>query len=322
MLPKEIVGHSASLAQLTEDIESGNVVHAYLFTGPKHLGKFTVAQWFARRLLTVGSADDEARTRVWDQMDRLIHPDYFQLDQLWMEDVCEDMAVIGCTTNIPQKHRQESKAKLNEISIDDVRALHERLHEIGSGQFRCCIIRSAERMRDSAGNAFLKMLEEPPKGMVFLLTSEFPTLLLPTLLSRTRQLRFTRLSQEELRPLVASMPPDDAQFLLRLAQGAPGVVQRLKTDPEALRKERMKYTQASDFWRTTSTVERLQMLKPLHDRSDESDTFLLHLSLALREQGEGSSERHSTALHQLIRGLKTNAQRKLLAQQFALAVTG
>ena len=143
-----------------------------------------------------------AKERMYDQIDRLIHPDYFQLDQLWIEDVCEDPAVIGCTTNIPQKHRQEVKAKTNEIGIEDIRALHERLYEIGTGQYRCCVIRSAERMREAAGNALLKILEEPPKGVVFILTSEFPSLLLPTLHSRMRQLRFTRLSQDALKPLV------------------------------------------------------------------------------------------------------------------------
>lgn len=319
MIPKEIIGHATELAQLSEDINSGNVVHAYLFTGPKHLGKFTVAQWFARRLLTVGSADDEARTRVWDQMDRLIHPDYFQLDQLWIEDVCEDPAVIGCSTNISQEHRQEVKAKMNEIGIDDIRALHERLYEIGTGQYRCCVIRSAERMREAAGNALLKILEEPPGGIVFILTSEFPSLLLPTLRSRMRQLRFTRLSQDVLKPLVKDMPPDDAQFLLHLAQGAPGVIQRLRADPDALRKERTVFAQASAFWRSQSLVARLQLLKPLHERSEEAETFLLHLALALHAE-EGSKQAHSTALHRLIRGLKTNAQRKLLVQQFAMAV--
>src|SRR3989338_1286691 len=98
MVPKEIVGHATELAQLSEDIDSGNVVHAYLFSGPRHLGKFTVAQWFSRKLLTTG-VEDLAQERIVDQIDRLIHPDYFQLDQLWIEDVCEDPAVIGRTSN-------------------------------------------------------------------------------------------------------------------------------------------------------------------------------------------------------------------------------
>ncbi len=319
MIPKEIIGHVTDLAQLSEDINAGNVVHAYLFSGPRHLGKFTVAQWFSRKLLTAGVGDEMAKERMYDQIDRLIHPDYFQLDQLWIEDVCEDPAVIGCTTNIPQKHRQEVKAKTNEIGIEDIRALHERLYEIGTGQYRCCVIRSAERMREAAGNALLKILEEPPKGVVFILTSEFPSLLLPTLHSRMRQLRFTRLSQDALKPLVKGMPPDDAQFLLHLAQGTPGIVVRLRADPDALRKERTVFTQASEFWHSQSLIARLQLLKPLHERSEEAEAFLLHLALALQAE-EGNKQIHSTALHRLIRGLKTNAQRKLLAQQFAMTV--
>ena len=52
---------------------------------------------------------------------------------------------------------------------------------------------------------------------------------------------------------------------------------------------------------------------------EEAEAFLLHLALALQAE-EGNKQIHSTALHRLIRGLKTNAQRKLLAQQFAMTV--
>ncbi|OGJ56761.1 hypothetical protein A3D88_00370 [Candidatus Peribacteria bacterium RIFCSPHIGHO2_02_FULL_52_16] len=317
--PIDIVGHRKEMQALEEDLANGNVVHAYLFSGPKHVGKFTVAQWFARQLLTMDVTEEKEKERILDQIDRLLHPDYFQLDQLWMEDTMEDMAVIACSTNISQQHRKESKAKTNEISIEDIRALQDRLHDIGTGKYRCCLIRSAERMREPAANAFLKILEEPPQGTIFMLTSEFPSALLPTLLSRTRQLRFNRLSHDELKPLLKNMQEEDIRFLLNLAQGAPGIVQRLRSDPDQLRAERGVYSNASAFWNATTSLERFQLLKPIAERGEASDAFLLHLALSLREQ-PGDLQQRSQAFHKLVRGLKTNAQRKLLAQEFALAV--
>ena len=115
------------------------------------------------------------------------------------------------------------------------------------------------------------------------------------------------------------MQEEDVRFLLNLAQGAPGIVQQLRTDPDRLRAERGVYSNASAFWNATTSLERFQLLKPLTERGETSDDFLLHLALALREQG-GDLQQRSQAFHKLVRGLKTNAQRKLLAQEFTLAV--
>lgn len=314
-----IVGHGDQLAALKNDRVSDNVSHAYLFAGPKHLGKFTVARWFAQELLAEGRTEDDAG-RLHDQVERLIHPDYLQISELWIEGQNEDLDRIARSTNIPQKHRKDAGAKRDEISIEDVRAIQERLMGVGTGKYRCCLIRSVERMTLPAASAFLKILEEPPQGVVFLLTSEFPSSLLPTLVSRTRFVRFFRLSNEELSPLVKGLASDDATFLLRLAEGAPGLVARLRADPEKLRTERLTAGKATEFWRTTKTTERLQFLKVLHDRGSEAEVFLKHLALALREEPPEKIARLAPHLQTLARDLETNAQRRILTQRFALSV--
>ncbi|MBI3331544.1 hypothetical protein HYZ99_01130 [Candidatus Peregrinibacteria bacterium] len=317
-----IVGHKLQIENLLEDLSGSNVSHAYLFAGPRHVGKFTVAKWFAKTLLTSGAKNPEAAQAISDQVDRLIHPDLFVLDQLWIEEQCEDFDVIGKSSNIPQQHRSKAKAKTDTISIEDVRVLHERLFEIGTGTWRCCLIRSIERMQTEAANALLKMLEEPPQGVVFILTTESPSAVLPTILSRTRMLRFYHLSRVELLPLVEGLEPEESHFLLRRAQGAPGIVRRLRDDPDFLREEKLTAGQAAEFWRSASLMERLQLLKPLAERGEAADAFVLHLALALREEDSAERLRLSRSLHDLIRGLKTNAQRKLLAQRFALEIEG
>ena len=320
MLPFPILGHTVQTASLLDDISSGNVSHAYLFAGAPHIGKFTVAKWFAKTLLQAGK-NPEAAQSVSDQVDRLIHPDLFVLDQLWIEGKCEDFDVIARSSNIPQQHRSKKPtAKTDTIGVEDVRVLQDRLFEIGTGAWLCCLIRSIERMHTEAANALLKMLEEPPQGVVFLLTTESPSAVLPTILSRARVLRFFPLSRPEMQPLIESAPEDEAQFLLRRAQGAPGIIRKLRDNPDAMREEKLLFSKAAEFWRSSSLMERLHIMKPLAERGEESDALLLHLALALRAESPENLTACSASLHDLIAGLKTNAQRKLLAQKFVLSL--
>lgn len=284
------------------------------------MGKFTIAKWFAKELLLVGVGNEDDRERVEREVDRLIHPDFLALDQLWMADMCEDFDVIAKSSNVPQQHRKRDNAKTNTISIDDIRAIQSRLSEVGSGAHRVCMIRSVERMQDEAVNALLKLLEEPPQGVVFILTSESLSQLLPTLVSRMRILRFSQMSAAELRMFLNDASDDDAQFILRLAQGAPGTVKKLSNDPDLLRAERILYGSAQNFWRQPTLLQRLQILAPLTERGEEAEHLLLHLGLSLRERFPNYQKVDIEAFNQLVRGLRTNAQRQLLVQRFALSV--
>lgn len=317
ILLTDILGHEDQTASLLRDLEAGNVAHAYLFVGQKHLGKFTTVKWFARRLLTDG-LDDEERKRAEHAIDRLIHPDLLAIDQLWIEDLCEDADVIAASSNISQVERIEREAKTDTIGIDDIRALQERLRETGMGRYRCCLIRSAQRLQEKAVNALLKILEEPPEGVVFLLTASSTSQLLPTLVSRSRVLHFTALASRVMQPLVVDVAQDDAQFLLRVAQGAPGMVIRLKADPDLLRLERQRAAWALSFWHAATPAERLKLFEPLAERDEESSRSLLHLALALREEGGRMDPRRADALAELVRDLQTNVSRQLVLQKFVL----
>lgn len=313
--PYDFIGHAAIIEELERDLAAGNVSHAYLFAGPRHLGKMTLARWFAAELLSAGTSPD-ALERVQHDCDRLMHPDLFVVDQLWVADQCEDWTVIAQTSNAPQQEREKKKVKTDTIGIDDIRALQERLQETASGRYRCCVVRSAERLQTEAANALLKILEEPPASLVFIFTTQALAALLPTVVSRMRVLRFQPLSHRELLPLLTEAEEEDSTFILHLAQGAPGIVRKLIDDPEALRAHRLMHAKAVSFWRTRSLGERLQILDPLLQRGTEADQMLLHLALALREQ----SHQHTSvqALNELAAGLRTNAHRGLIVQRFGM----
>lgn len=320
-LPDQIIGHEKEIGQLLNDIAKKNVAHAYLFAGPKHLGKFTIARWFALRLLADHLPAAEY-TSVKDQTERLIHPDLLVLDELWIEDVNDDWVVIGKSSNAPQQHRSKAPAaKTDVISIEDIRALSDRMHATGDTPYFCCLIRSAERMQAAAANAFLKLLEEPPPRVVFVLTTESVAQVLPTVLSRTRVMHFKPLKPAELSSL-ADAESDDGSFALHLAGGAPGKLIRLLNDPDTLRANKQLHAQAKQFWQGTSGMtDRLRWLLSLLEEKKGLDEAVLHLGMTLREHPDPASKvRWTRAYFDLLDGLETNAHRALLLERFAMAV--
>lgn len=314
-----IIGHARQLAELETDLETGNVAHGYLFVGPAHIGKSLVARWFASQLLARHLPPSE-RSVAQSHIDRLLHPDFLSLDQLWIEDQCEDLDLIAKSSNLSQAHRRKAPVMRSDvISIDDVRLVQEKLYETGDGARRVCFIRGIDRLQEAAGNAFLKILEEPPEGRVLLLTSTSETNVLPTIASRARIVKFDRVQNEALLPFLTTASDEEKAFILHVAQGAPGMVKRLATNPDLLREERLMHSQAVTFWGPRSLSERLDALSPLTEKGENGARFLLHLALALRE-APGYSVQRAHALRRLTARLQTNAYKPLIVQEFALAL--
>jgi DNA polymerase-3 subunit delta' len=318
MSSSELIGHKKQVMQLTQDLESGNLSHAYLFAGSKHVGKTTLAHWFAREILLRDVPADQ-QSDLLHKMDELIHQDFLVLDQLWMEERMEDWDFISQSSNVPQQHRAKAKVKSDIIGIDDVREIQQRLNETGDLPHRVCIIRGVERMNESAANGFLKILEEPPKGRVFIFTTESLSSLLPTIISRTRVLRLERVGDREIQAMLQDMDQEDANFIIHASQGAPGMAVRLKEDTDALLAEKTLHAQAMGFWNSPKLLDRLKQLEPLEDKGPEADRYLFHLALALRQIPDYPRTQEQ-ALSDLIQGLKTNAHRGLQLQNFALTV--
>ncbi len=317
-----IIGHASELARLERDRTAGNVSHAYLFAGPKGVGKFTMAKHFGLQLLA-DAAPAEKRDDIVRRATHLIHPDFLVLDKLWIEEKMEDWDELAKYSNVPQVHRSKSPKvmRTDMISIDDVRAIQDRLQETGEGAVRACLIRSVERMRDEAANALLKMLEEPPPGRVFLFTTQALSRLLPTILSRVRLITFHPVAPKLIDAALQELKIDeeDRRFLVHASQGSPGKALALARDPELLRAEKTLFASALAFWESPSPSDRLAALTPLHERGEEAERLLFHLALALRQHSPRDPARLSAYLR-LIANLSTNAHRQLIVQRFALSL--
>lgn len=116
------------------------------------------------------------------------------------------------------------------LSIDTIRELYKSTRSKQSGR-QVVIIERADRMSLEAENAFLKLLEEPREGLIFILTALHTETLLPTILSRIQQVSLPPVADEAIRRLVMSKQPgiaqNDLSQLVFLAQGRPGSALKL-----------------------------------------------------------------------------------------------
>ena len=149
-------------------------LHGLLFKGSKGIGKFDLAMNFAQSLLCQhpdesGFACGQCASCHWFEQES--HPDFRLLQP-------EVLSLDGEET-------ESGKKPSKQISVDQVRGLTDFVGmSAHQGGRRVVVIHPAEAMNINAANALLKNLEEPPKGMLFILVSHKPQQLLPTILSR------------------------------------------------------------------------------------------------------------------------------------------
>jgi DNA polymerase III subunit delta' len=210
-----LLGHELAERTLLSAEQAGRLHHAWLLTGPRGIGKATLAWRFARHLLAgeqglfaerSTSLDVAGDTPGRALVDARSHPDLFHLRR----------------TPHPETGRMRS-----EISVDDVRDLGEFMHMTPAmGKWRVAIIDSADEMNRNSANAVLKILEEPPSNAVLLIVAHAPGRLLPTVRSRCRKLALHPLVDEAVGRLLESYAPgvsaEERAGLAQLAEGSIG----------------------------------------------------------------------------------------------------
>ena len=204
------IGHDQAEQTLLQDMSSGRMAHGWLFTGPKGIGKATLAYRFAKAVLAYG---DNARSLDLPINDPTVtqvlansHPNLLTLYRPWDE---------------------KTKKFKTVIPVDEIRRTTAFFgSKAGKNQWRVCIVDCADEMNISSANALLKILEEPPQRSIFILIANAPGRLLPTIRSRCRVLALRNLSDVDTARVVADLEPalssEDCLTLSRLSEGSPG----------------------------------------------------------------------------------------------------
>lgn len=166
-----VVGQEALTTTLKHAISNGKLAHAYLFCGPRGVGKTTCARIFAKNINCMNPHDGEACGE------------------------CESCKSFdeGRSFNI-----YELDAASNN-SVDDIRSITEQvLIPPQIGKYKVYIIDEVHMLSSSAFNAFLKTLEEPPSYAIFILATTEKHKLLPTILSRCQIYDFNRMEISDI----------------------------------------------------------------------------------------------------------------------------
>jgi len=115
----------------------------------------------------------------------------------------------------------ESSNKQGSISVEEINKLHKKLSlKAYEGKNKVCVIWAAELLNISAANKMLKILEEPPSNTYFIMISERPDLVLPTILSRSIILNINKLSTDIIREKLISSGIDKASEIASASEGS------------------------------------------------------------------------------------------------------
>ncbi len=234
----EFLGNERIVAALRGALKSQRVPHALLFTGPRGVGKFTLARMFAQAANCERLNDDFCGACVPCQRIALLAEPQKLIEQGLVErGESADAATVERVPLILQSHpdvwalvpdpvRLKSPVARPMLRIGQLRAVQRAAYFQPMGRRRVFILDGAETMRWDVANVFLKILEEPPGSATLILTAPSPYALLPTIVSRCLQFHFAPLPQAAVEKVLKEKTdhkPAEIKLAAQLAEGSPGL---------------------------------------------------------------------------------------------------
>jgi DNA polymerase-3 subunit gamma/tau len=169
---ESVVGQDAITRTLRNALASGRIAHAYLFAGPRGIGKTTTARLLARALLCTARTGPEPCGKCA---------------------VCVE-GLAGTLVDVIEIDGASNRG------IEEIRTLRENVkYTPARGKYKVYIIDEVHQLTEAAFNALLKTLEEPPPHIVFVLATTDPREIPPTVLSRVQRFDFRPIAPDALR---------------------------------------------------------------------------------------------------------------------------
>lgn len=167
----DVVGQEAVTQTLSNALKNGRVSHAYLFYGPRGTGKTSTARILAKAVNCLSTDKEKPCNEC-------------EMCQAITEGSAMDVIEIDAASN---------------TGVDDIRSLREKVNYApGQAKYKVYIIDEVHMLSNSASNALLKTLEEPPPQVIFVLATTEIHKVLPTIMSRCQRFDFRRISQSDV----------------------------------------------------------------------------------------------------------------------------
>ena len=244
----EFLGNESIVAALRGALRSGRVPHSLLFTGPRGVGKFTLARMFAQAANCERLKDDFCgECYTCHRIALLADPQPLLEQGLAERGESADAATVERVPLILQSHpdvwalvpdpvRLKTPVVRPTLRIGQLRAVQRAAYFQPMGRRRIFLLDGAETMRWDVANVFLKILEEPPPSATLILTAPSPYALLPTIVSRCLQFHFAPLPQEAVEKILrekTNRKPAEIKLAAQLAEGSPGLAIEMNVEKTA-----------------------------------------------------------------------------------------
>jgi len=249
-----ILGHSEIKHYLQSCLNHNTLAHAYLFFGPKSVGKYLMAKNLGASVLCLAT------------------------DQKRPCNLCQNCLQLGNNTHpdVDIVRKEEDK---KDITIDQIRRLQHKLSlKSFLTKYKIAIIDNADNLNEESANALLKTLEEPTPQTLIILIAENKNSLLPTIISRCQQIQFNLLPSFQIENwlLLQGATKKEANIITRLTQGKPGQAVTYLNNKVLLDQRLQKIKQLADIINGTLN-DRFHIINTLTDEANSDNSIIADL---------------------------------------------
>ena len=315
----DFLGNPRVVTALRGMLASERIPHAMLFSGPRGVGKFTLARMFAQAANCLRLRDDFCgecepcrKIGLLADLRPLIEQGLAQRGERPDSATVERVPLLLEThpdvwAIVPDPVRLKDPVARPVLHVGQLRAVQRAAYFKPQGRRRVFLIDGAETMRWDLANIFLKILEEPPESATLILLAPNPFQLLPTIRSRCLQFSFSPLGMDEVEEILSTrteMKAAERKLAAQYAEGCPGAAigldldatAKLHRDALAILERAVELRGVSDLFASTAALAKTQeiafenvlevfysLLTDLLDLSSSSTKKVLRNPALLRE---------------------------------------
>ncbi|HKI45974.1 MAG TPA: DNA polymerase III subunit delta' C-terminal domain-containing protein [Balneolales bacterium] len=279
-----VVGQKMARNHLLRILNSGRLSHAYLFSGPPGIGKKALGLAFAEMINGINNLTGLGALAFSKKSSWFTHPDIHLFIPLptgvSRNELTDRVALLagdpyemvdfGLRPALNSDNSSANRKAFYAIDYFSGEIKPAAYLKPNEGHKTIIVITNIEKMRKEAGNAFLKLLEEPSENLVFILTTDHIHSLLPTITSRCQIIPMQPLQPQEIEQALIDhdgKDPEDARYLSRTTNG--NYVYARFFDAERLKQNRKEII---DYLRAAFTQDPFKIIKISDNWSDSMNS--------------------------------------------------